>query len=87
MNMSYATAFGQPVSEAYERLLLDCMRGDATLFARRDGVEEAWKFVTPILEGWEAQREPPPVYEAGSAGPREADELLGIDGRRWRPLK
>ena len=50
MNMSYADTFGKSLSEAYERLLLDCMRGDATLFARRDEVEEAWRFVTPILE-------------------------------------
>jgi glucose-6-phosphate 1-dehydrogenase len=87
MNMSYATAFGRPVSEAYERLLVDCIRGDTTLFARRDTVEEAWKFVTPILEGWDAQREGPPEYEPGTAGPREAEQLLGVDGRGWRPLK
>jgi glucose-6-phosphate 1-dehydrogenase len=86
MNMSYATAFGKPISEAYERLLLDCARGDATLFARRDGVEWAWRFVTPILEAWDADPAPIPVYEPGSAGPAEAERLLDQDGRAWRPL-
>jgi glucose-6-phosphate 1-dehydrogenase len=84
MNMSYADAFHKPISEAYERLLLDCMRGDATLFMRRDGVEQAWRFVTPILEEWDAEsRAPIPQYEPGSMGPPEADELIARDGRRW----
>jgi glucose-6-phosphate 1-dehydrogenase len=83
MNMSYADTFGKPLSEAYERLLLDCMRGDATLFARRDEVEEAWRFVTPILDAWEKDDVPLPVYPSGSWGPKEADELLAADGRHF----
>jgi len=86
MNMTYADTFGTPLSEAYERLLLDCMRGDATLFARRDEVEEAWKFVTPILEAWDKDTSPVPIYGAESAGPKEADRLPVADGRRFTPL-
>ena len=81
MNMSYANAFGKPLSEAYERLLLDCMRGDATLFARRDEVEEAWKFVTPILEAWENGRQPPETYAPGSQGPSKAEAIARDEGR------
>jgi len=86
MDFSYADSFHRAPWEAYERLLLDAMRGDHTLFARRDGDEQAWSFVSPILEAWDARREPLPEYEPGSAGPREADQLLRRDGRRWRPL-
>ncbi len=87
MDMGYASAFGRPIAEAYERLLLDVMRGDPSLFARRDMVEEAWRFVTPILEAWEADSTSPlPIYEPGSQGPREADELIARDGRAWRKL-
>jgi glucose-6-phosphate 1-dehydrogenase len=87
MDMSYATAFGRPLVEAYERLLLDVLRGDQTLFARRDLVEHAWRFITPVLRALDATSESPlPLYEPGSAGPREADELLARDGRVWRPL-
>jgi glucose-6-phosphate 1-dehydrogenase len=83
MNMSYADTFGKALSEAYERLLLDCMRGDATLFARRDEVEEAWRFVTPMLKAWEGDNAPLPVYAACSHGPQEADALLAADGRAF----
>jgi glucose-6-phosphate 1-dehydrogenase len=86
MDFSYADSFNRAPWEAYERLLLDAMRGDHTLFARRDGDEQAWSFVSPILEAWAAGREPLPEYEPGSAGPKEADQLLKRDGRRWRPL-
>jgi glucose-6-phosphate 1-dehydrogenase len=82
MNMSYVDTFGKPLSEAYERLILDCIRGDATLFARRDEVEQAWKFVTPILQAWESNPGvAPATYEAGSAGPAEADRFKA-DGER-----
>jgi glucose-6-phosphate 1-dehydrogenase len=81
MNMSYADTFGKSLSEAYERLLLDCMRGDATLFARRDEVEQAWRFVTPILEAWEKDDGPVPLYAPGIMGPKEADDLAATDGR------
>jgi glucose-6-phosphate 1-dehydrogenase len=88
MDFSYARAFARPSHEAYERLLLDCMRGDATLFVRRDAVERAWEFVTPILEAWEAGRGGPvAAYEPGSAGPAASDALLAADGRRWREIR
>jgi glucose-6-phosphate 1-dehydrogenase len=85
MTMTYADAFKRPISEAYERLLLDCMRGDATLFNRRDSVDRAWELIQPVLQIWEAT---PGVhfYEPGSAGPRAADEMIARDGRCWREL-
>ncbi|MEO7733886.1 MAG: glucose-6-phosphate dehydrogenase [Kofleriaceae bacterium] len=85
MTMTYADAFKRPISEAYERLLLDCMRGDATLFNRRDSVDRAWELIQPVLQIWEAT---PGVhiYEPGTAGPREADDLVASDGRSWREL-
>ncbi|HEX8359344.1 MAG TPA: glucose-6-phosphate dehydrogenase [Longimicrobium sp.] len=83
MDFDYATAFhGAESPEAYQRLLLDAMLGDATLFARRDEVEAAWTLITPILERWEAGGEPE-GYPAGSWGPAGADRLLGEDGRAW----
>jgi glucose-6-phosphate 1-dehydrogenase len=87
MDFSYARAFAKKPKEAYEKLFLDCMRGDASLFARRDDVEKAWELVTPILEEWDARAdEPIPQYEPGSAGPDAADELIQKDGRFWRSL-
>jgi glucose-6-phosphate 1-dehydrogenase len=89
MDFLYGTSFLRQSPEAYERLLLDCMLGDATLFARVDEVEEAWRFCTAILDGWRAH--PPdqvncPNYEAGSWGPKEADDFLRREGRTWRRL-
>ncbi len=88
MDFHYGTSFGKPSPEAYERLLLDAMSGDATLFARRDEVEEAWAFIDPIERAWQLQKEAPPLffYPAGSWGPEEADALLARDGRAWRRL-
>jgi len=87
MNMAYGEAFEcHALSEAYERLLLDCMRGDATLFARRDGVEQAWRFITPIQQALDAAPDAPAPYRRGSAGPAAADALMARDGRRWRRL-
>jgi glucose-6-phosphate 1-dehydrogenase len=87
MDFSYAKAFQKKPQEAYERLFLDCMRGDPSLFARRDDVEHAWEFVTPILEAWDADKDGPlPTYEPGSDGPAEADQLIQRDGRQWRKL-
>ena len=87
MDFHYGTSFGKASPEAYERLLLDAMSGDATLFARRDEVEEAWSYVDAIEVAW---REPdgPTLHEypAGSWGPEAADELLARDGRAWRRL-
>jgi glucose-6-phosphate 1-dehydrogenase len=85
MTMTYADAFKRPIAEAYERLLLDCMRGDATLFNRRDSVDRAWELIQPVLQIWEATPGVH-VYEPGTAGPREADELVAQDGRAWREL-
>lgn len=87
MDFSYAAAFGKSSANGYERLLLDAMLGDATLFAHRDGVEATWSLVTPILEAW-ANKAPDdfPNYAAGSWGPDCADELLARDGRRWHNL-
>jgi glucose-6-phosphate 1-dehydrogenase len=88
MDFHYGTSFGKASPEAYERLLLDAMSGDATLFARRDEVEEAWAFIDPIEEAWRAKENQPGLfmYPAGSWGPEEADELLARDGRAWRRL-
>ncbi len=87
MEFDYGTSFGGDEPTAYERLLLDAMIGDRTLFARRDEVEQAWTLVMPILETWDAQRPTDfPNYEAGSWGPPAARELIQRDGRRWRRL-
>jgi len=83
MDFDYSRAFGVESPDAYERLLLDAMLGDATLFARSDEVEAAWALLTPVLEEWERGGEPEP-YPAGSWGPPSADRLLEEDGRRWR---
>ena len=85
MDFRYGASFGSNTPEAYERLLLDAMRGDATLFTRRDEVEAQWEFIDPVLSTWAAQGHvPPPVYPAGTWGPEAADDLLAKDGRRWR---
>jgi glucose-6-phosphate 1-dehydrogenase len=87
MSFSYAAAFGKSSANGYERLLLDAMLGDATLFAHRDGVEATWALFTPILEAWAAKTATGfPNYEAGTWGPDCADELLAKDGRAWRKL-
>jgi glucose-6-phosphate 1-dehydrogenase len=87
MEFNYRSSFGEATPEAYERLLLDVMAGDATLFMRRDAVEAAWEFVMPILEAWEQSRTRfLPEYRAGTWGPLEADRLIEADGRSWRTL-
>jgi glucose-6-phosphate 1-dehydrogenase len=85
MEFKYGTSFMGDSPEAYERLLHDALRGDATLFTRADEVEAEWRIVQPILEACES-RPGPSVYEAGSQGPPEADELLAVRGRSWRQL-
>jgi glucose-6-phosphate 1-dehydrogenase len=88
MDFHYSNSFGKASPEAYERLLLDAMAGDATLFARRDEVENAWRFIDELEKAWHETPNPPPMceYPAGSWGPREADEMLREDGREWRRL-
>jgi glucose-6-phosphate 1-dehydrogenase len=87
MNFSYAEAFGKSSANGYERLLLDAMLGDATLFAHRDGVEATWALLTPILDQWAATRPKGfPNYAAGTWGPESGDELLARDGRAWHKL-
>jgi glucose-6-phosphate 1-dehydrogenase len=86
MNMTYADAFGRPIAEAYERLLLDCMRGDATLFNRRDSVDRAWELIQPVLQVWEATPSGVHVYDKGSKGPQAADDMLAKHGHYWREL-
>ncbi len=88
MDFHYGTSFGKASPEAYERLLLDAMSGDATLFARRDEVESAWKFIDALEDAWHKSAHPPELFEypSGSWGPNEADELLEHDGRAWRRL-
>ena len=84
MNFDYADYFGEKPRTGYERLLYDCMLGDATLFQRADMTEASWKMVAPVLDVWSAL--PPrsfPNYAAGSWGPQEAEDLLARDGRRW----
>ncbi|MBI2942821.1 MAG: glucose-6-phosphate dehydrogenase [Candidatus Wallbacteria bacterium] len=88
MDFSYDRAFGKSVPEAYERLLLDAMRGDATLFARRDAVERSWELCMPILDAWASDPEIPlHSYAPSSPGPAAADELLAREGRCWEPLE
>ena len=88
MDFRYGTSFGKASPEAYERLLLDAMAGDATLFARRDEVEEAWRFIDDIEAAWRdhGNEKNLAFYSAGSWGPAEADALIEQDGRGWRRL-
>jgi glucose-6-phosphate 1-dehydrogenase len=88
MDFSYGSSFGVTSSDAYDRLLIDCMLGDQTLFTRSDEVEEAWRVVTPALMDWESSNEQDlvPKYEAGTWEPAEAELLINRDGRKWRRL-
>lgn len=89
MSFKYRDVFGKQIGDAYERLLLDCMLGDQTLFVRFDNMEAAWSLITPVLDAWADEPSRPGAgtlhrYKAGSWGPEEADTLLARDGRRWR---
>jgi len=87
MDFNYEETFGIEPPEAYERLLLDCLIGDATLFTRSDEVQGQWAFTTRILEAWQTYAvRHLPVYEAGTWGPPGADEFINKDGRSWRNL-
>jgi glucose-6-phosphate 1-dehydrogenase len=84
MEFHYEDSFGKTtLPDAYERLLLDVLNGDASLFTRADEVETAWALIDPIIQAWESQKKPPVVYEPGSWGPEEADDLLARDKRQW----
>jgi glucose-6-phosphate 1-dehydrogenase len=85
MEFLYGTSFMSQSPEAYERLILDAMRGDATLFTRNDEVDAQWSIIDPILKAWHEGRPPLTEYESGSPGPPEADALIG-EGRHWRAL-
>jgi glucose-6-phosphate 1-dehydrogenase len=86
MSFSYQSVFGVSLPEAYQRLLLDCMVGDQTLFTRLDGVEAAWRLLTPVLEAWQNDNTAPHEYPAGSSSFPQADNLIESDGRQWRKL-
>ena len=87
MDFHYGSTFGASSPEAYERLLLDVMAGDPTLFMRRDAVEAAWRWIMPILDQWEGDEGArSATYPAGEWGPPAADQLIEATGRRWRPL-
>lgn len=84
MEFHYAEDFGRrAIPDAYERLLSDAIEGDKTLFTRSDGIEQAWRIMDPIVEGWSRGATPLLTYERGSWGPQEADELLQQTGDRW----
>jgi glucose-6-phosphate 1-dehydrogenase len=86
MSFGYKEVFGVEMPEAYQRLLLDCMAGDQTLFTRFDGVQVAWQLVTPVLKTWDKNPEAPAAYPAGSESFPQADALLEADGRKWHGL-
>jgi glucose-6-phosphate 1-dehydrogenase len=84
MDFDYGASFMVDAPDAYETLILDALRGDATLFTRRDEVDQQWAFVDPIIRSWALSRDQPPEYPAGTWGPAEADTLIESDGRQWR---
>lgn len=84
MDFAYESTFQKELPEAYERLLLDVVRGDSTLFTRSDELEAAWEFVTPVLEAWDGSTEQPHPYGAGTWGPQSAEDLLAGLGHHWR---
>jgi glucose-6-phosphate 1-dehydrogenase len=84
MDFQYGEAFTEASPEAYERLLLDVLLGDASLFPRNEEVEESWRVIDPIEQHWAAQADGPHLYRAGEWGPRAAEEMLARDGRTWR---
>jgi glucose-6-phosphate 1-dehydrogenase len=90
LDMSFAAVLGDEAEEApdaYERLIMDVIRGNQTLFMRGDEVEAAWAWTDPIIEGWEARGDKPQTYDPGSSGPEDALMLMHRDGRRWREIR
>jgi len=86
MNFRYRSVFDVAMPEAYQRLLLDCMLGDQTLFTRYDDVEISWRLLSPVLQSWEKEDSMPYVYPAGCESFAQADRLIEADGRKWRKL-
>ncbi len=86
MNFGYKNVFPVDMPEAYERLLLDCMVGDQTLFTRQDDIEISWQLLTPTLQAWEQDESEPHKYPAGSESFAAADDIIESDGRKWRKL-
>ena len=86
MDFDYGQAFGVPSPTAYERLLHDCILGDATLYSRADAIETAWRICQPILDRWSDVAEEIPKYQAGTWGPPESDALIETSGRYWRKV-
>ena len=89
LDMTFAEALGEEsrAQDAYERLIMDVIRGDQTLFMRGDEVEAAWAWTDPIIEGWQARNDVPKHYDTGSAGPEDAMMLMHRDGRKWREIR
>ena len=90
LDMTFADALGpdaEDVTDAYERLIMDVIRGNQTLFMRGDEVEAAWAWTDPIIEGWQARNDVPKLYDQGSAGPEDAMALMHRENRKWRDLK
>ena len=90
LDMSFAEALGAEgadIPDAYERLIMDVIRGNQTLFMRGDEVEAAWAWTDPVIAGWEARGDRPKPYDPGSSGPEDALMLLHRDGRRWREIR
>lgn len=86
MNFSYEELFGTEAPEAYERLLLDCMLGDQTLFTRQDAIEQSWRLMVPIMESWEKNSSDLHIYPAGAESFPAADKLIESHGRKWHKL-
>jgi glucose-6-phosphate 1-dehydrogenase len=90
LDMSFADALGEEgadIPDAYERLIMDVIRGNQTLFMRGDEVEAAWAWTDPIIEGWETRGDKPQGYDPGTSGPEDALMLMHRDGRRWREIR
>ena len=88
LDMTFAEALGADTTQvdAYERLIMDVIRGNQTLFMRGDEVEAAWAWTDPIIEGWESRGEVPKPYDSGADGTTDSHELMRRDGREWREV-
>jgi glucose-6-phosphate 1-dehydrogenase len=84
MDFAYTEGFPHGSADAYERVIFDALLGDPTLFIRADEVGRSWRIVDPVIEYWAASSDPIPLYQAGTRGPHEANNLIAADGRHWR---